>query len=137
METIPPSSLELQALAVLWANGRATVREVRSDWADGKDRLHRTVTILQKMERDGVVRRAVANRECRSRRRIPGRLMGELITERVARQSRRIDHTYSHRGRVDCGGKKLLSLRACAACCGRRDQGARQQTKNKTLKPNT
>jgi predicted transcriptional regulator len=59
MTTHQPSSLELQALAVLWENGPSTVRVIRDGLPDGRVRAYTTVlTILQKLQRKGLVRLA-------------------------------------------------------------------------------
>lgn len=59
MTTHQPSSLELQALAVLWENGPSTVRVIRDELPDGRQRAYTTVlTILQKLQRKGLVRLA-------------------------------------------------------------------------------
>ena len=59
MTTHQPSSLELQALAVLWENGPSTVRVIRDGLPDGRLRAYTTVlTVLQKLRRKGLVRRA-------------------------------------------------------------------------------
>jgi predicted transcriptional regulator len=56
--SIRPSDLELQAMSVLWAAGRATVHEVLRQLPDGKCRAYTTVlTILQKLELKGLVRK--------------------------------------------------------------------------------
>lgn len=59
MTTHQPSSLELQALTVLWENGPSTVRVIRDELPDGRARAYTTVlTILQKLQRKGLVRLA-------------------------------------------------------------------------------
>jgi predicted transcriptional regulator len=59
MTTHQPSSLELQALAVLWENGPSTVRVIRDGLPDGRVRAYTTVlTVLQKLQRKGLVRLA-------------------------------------------------------------------------------
>ena len=93
MITNAPSSLELQALAVLWQLGPATVREVREDLPDGRERAYTTVlTVLQNLQRKGLVRLARGSRHlpratrahlymaARSRREILRPFLRELIT---------------------------------------------------------
>ena len=93
MITQAPSSLELQALAVLWQLGPATVREVREDLPDGRERAYTTVlTVLQNLQRKGLVRLARASRDlpratrahlymaAQSRREILRPFLRELIT---------------------------------------------------------
>ena len=58
MKTVRPSDLELQAMSVLWAAGKATVHDVLQRMPDGKCRAYTTVlTILQKLEAKGLVRK--------------------------------------------------------------------------------
>jgi BlaI family penicillinase repressor len=93
MITNAPSNLELQALAVLWQLGPATVREVREDLPDGRERAYTTVlTVLQNLQRKGLVRLARTSRHlpsatrahlymaARSRREILRPLLRGLIT---------------------------------------------------------
>ena len=55
-KTVQPSELELQVLAMLWREGPQTVRQVRENLPDGKDRAYTTVlTVLQVMEKKGLV----------------------------------------------------------------------------------
>jgi BlaI family penicillinase repressor len=63
MKIATPTNLELQALTVLWALGEATVREVWESFPDGKERAYTTIlTILQNLERKGLVRKKVKDR---------------------------------------------------------------------------
>ncbi len=63
MKIATPTNLELQALTVLWALGEATVREVWESFPDGKVRAYTTIlTILQNLERKGLVRKKVKDR---------------------------------------------------------------------------
>jgi predicted transcriptional regulator len=63
MKVATPTNLELQALSVLWALGEATVREVWESFPDGKERAYTTIlTILQNLERKGLVRKKVKDR---------------------------------------------------------------------------
>ena len=63
MKLATPTNLELQALSVLWALGEATVREVWESFPDGKERAYTTIlTILQNLERKGLVRKKVKDR---------------------------------------------------------------------------
>jgi len=56
--SIRPTDLELQAMSVLWAAGKATVHDVLRQLPDGKSRAYTTVlTILQKLEVKGLVRK--------------------------------------------------------------------------------
>ena len=58
MKTVRPSDLELQAMSVLWAAGKATVHDVLNQMPDGKCRAYTTVlTVLQKLEAKGLVRK--------------------------------------------------------------------------------
>lgn len=51
-----PSDLELQILGVLWRQGPATAREVRSALPDGKNRAYTSVlSVIQVMEKKGLV----------------------------------------------------------------------------------
>jgi len=53
-----PSPLESRILAILWNHPHATVREVLTELNDDKKRAYTTVlTLLQGMERKGLVRR--------------------------------------------------------------------------------
>ena len=63
MKIATPTNLELQALSVLWALGEATVREVWESFPDGKERAYTTIlTILQNLERKGLVRKKIRDR---------------------------------------------------------------------------
>jgi predicted transcriptional regulator len=58
-----PSSLELQALSVLWHYGPSTVATVLEALPDGKERAYTTVlTVMQNLEKKGHVRRVKEGR---------------------------------------------------------------------------
>lgn len=58
-----PSSLELQALSVLWHLGPSTVATVLEELPDGKERAYTTVlTVMQNLEKKGHVRRVKSGR---------------------------------------------------------------------------
>lgn len=64
MTLAQPTSLELQALSVLWALGSASVREVWQSFPDGKVRAYTTIlTVLQNLERKGLVRKKLQGRQ--------------------------------------------------------------------------
>ena len=88
-----PSSLELQALSVLWERGPSTVRVIRDELPDGRERAYTTVlSIMQNLQRKGLVRQAPAGGRmalrtqahlymaARSRREILRPLLRTLIT---------------------------------------------------------
>ncbi|MGI8603997.1 MAG: BlaI/MecI/CopY family transcriptional regulator [Verrucomicrobiales bacterium] len=143
MQALQPSNLELQALGVLWQSGPATVRDVRDDLPDRKDRAYTTVlTVPQKLERKGLVRRASVRRRtwaerrallfaaARSKREILRPVLRELITNVfLGSPGGLIEHVLTEVGLTS--GEKNVAAASLRRLLWWRDQAARQQT-NKT-----
>jgi predicted transcriptional regulator len=80
-----PSDLELQILALLWARGPSTGREVLENMPDGKERAYTSIlSILQLMDKKGLVKR---RREGLTDRWRPAHarktILGQYLTDQV------------------------------------------------------
>jgi predicted transcriptional regulator len=146
MITHAPSRLELQALSVLWQHGSATVREVREDMPDGRERAYTTVlTVLQNLQRKRLVRlvggvrgmggatRAHLYMAARSRSQILRPMLRELITN-VFRGSPAglIEHVLTEVG-LTPAEKDVVSVcwRRLTSAVGQTGGTANEQNKNK------
>jgi len=82
-----PSELEMQILALLWARGPSTAREVLENMPDHKERAYTSIlSILQIMDKKGLVTRRREGltdrwRPAQAKKNILGRYFGDLVSK--------------------------------------------------------
>lgn len=101
---IEPSDLELQVLALLWAKGPLTARQVLEQLPDGKRRAYTSVlSVLQVMEKKGLLTHRVLGpahvyRPKVAQAQVLGRVLGRLVShvfggDRAAAVQSLLQHT--------------------------------------------